>query len=396
MFSVCKPYGHQRKTFKMIKTIITLLLTFYVVAAGASETINIATSYTIESKVLKETRGYSVYLPQDYEQTKAKRFPVLYLLDGEDNLRHTTGTIDFLAYYANIPELIVVAIDSPERYRDFTPTGPQDDNTVGGAGLFLDFVEKELMPHINKTYRNDTFNMIAGHSLGGLLVIHSLQARPHLFQAHFAFSPSLWWDEQLAVNNMAKWLAKTKSMTNYLYINLGDEGERMQAGYRELVALLNKSVPEGFRFKAEHLADETHTTTPVIGQFKALRSLYAKFKIPNSYYPQGMVAIDQYYQALGGDFGYEIKPSETVINNLAHYYMGYAKKPKLAIEAFKRNVKDFADSGRAHANLAVGYESDGQIDKAIESFETALKLLSESHESYVETKNNRDRLTEKL
>jgi tetratricopeptide (TPR) repeat protein len=289
----------------------------------------------------------------------------------------------------------VVAIDSPERYRDFTPTGPEDDNTVGGAAPFLDFIEKELMPHINKTYRNDKFNMIAGHSLGGLLVIHSLQARPHLFQAHFAFSPSLWWDKQLAINNMAKWLAKTKSMTNYLYINLGDEGERMQAGYNDLVALLNKSVPKGFRFKAEHLSDETHTTTPVIGQFRALRSLYAKWKIPNSYYPQGMAAIDKYYQALSGDFGYDIKVSETVINNLSYYYMSYAKKPKLAVESFERNVKDYPDSGLAHANLEVGYERNGQIDKAIVFFETALTLLSESHESYAETKGNLERLTEK-
>ncbi|NQZ05801.1 MAG: alpha/beta hydrolase [Algicola sp.] len=376
----------------MIKTMITLLLTFYVVAAGAAETINIATAYNIESKVLKETRGYSVYLPDDYEQTKAWRFPVLYVLDGEDNLRHTSGTVDFLGRYNNIPGLIVIAIDSPERYRDFTPSGPEDDNTVGGAGPFLDFVEKELMPHINKTYRSDKFNMIAGHSLGGLLVIHSLQARPHLFQAHFAFSPSLWWDEQLPVNNMVKWLAKTKSTKNYLYLNLGDEGERMQAGYNDLVAALNKSVPDGFRFKAERLSDETHTTTPVIGQFSALRSLYAKWKIPNSYYPQGIVAIDQYYQALSKEFGYEIKTSQTVINNLAYYYMGYAKKPKMAIEAFSRNVQDYPDSGLAHANLAGGYENDGQIDKAIESFDRALKYMRESDASYVETKNNRDRL----
>jgi Tfp pilus assembly protein PilF len=50
----------------------------------------------------------------------------------------------------------------------------------------------------------------------------------------------------------------------------------------------------------------------------------------------------------------------------------------------------------AHANLAAGYESNGQIDKAIASFEAALKLLSESHESYAETKNNLKQLTEKL
>jgi hypothetical protein len=63
----------------MIKIMITLLLTFYVVAAGAAQTIDIATSYTIESKVLGDTRGYSVYLPDTYEQTKAQRFPVLYV-----------------------------------------------------------------------------------------------------------------------------------------------------------------------------------------------------------------------------------------------------------------------------------------------------------------------------
>lgn len=69
--------------------------------------------------------------------------------------------------------------------------------TSGQADRFLDFLEKELIPHIDRNYRTYPHRIIAGWSFGGLLATHALIHRPEIFDAYLAISPSLWWDEEL-------------------------------------------------------------------------------------------------------------------------------------------------------------------------------------------------------
>ena len=66
----------------------------------------------MHSAVLQEDRPYLVYLPQSY-QNKAfapKRYPVLYLLDGDWHFHSASGMVQYLGVAIHIPELIVVAL----------------------------------------------------------------------------------------------------------------------------------------------------------------------------------------------------------------------------------------------------------------------------------------------
>ena len=79
-----------------------------------------------------------------------------------------------------IPEMIIVAITNIDRVRDFTPTkyltnlngssAVDNHKTSGGSEQFLQFIEKELLPEIESTYRTTTFKTLVGISHGGLLV----------------------------------------------------------------------------------------------------------------------------------------------------------------------------------------------------------------------------------
>ncbi len=135
------------------------------------------------------------------------------------------------------PEVIMVAIENTNRLRDFAPTvnldprGPVGQG--GGADKFLDFLEIELIPYIDQNYRTHDFKVISGASIAGLLTIHSLQSRPHLFQAHVAYSPAVWWGDRTTAKKAKAFIAQKTSLNNYLYMNIGEEAGEMRDVYND-------------------------------------------------------------------------------------------------------------------------------------------------------------------
>lgn len=187
----------------------------------------------VESKIMGETRTLLVRTPPGYDQNQS-RYPVVYMTDGPNNFMNTATTAQFLARNHRTPEMIIVAIANTDRTRDLTPTnasvqrpdgGRHHFPTSGGADRFLDFIAGELMPHIDKHYRTEPYKVFAGHSYGGLLVMHAFCNRTELFDAYIASSPSLWWDNQIILGQLEKMLKTKKSLPKTLFVSCGNEGE---------------------------------------------------------------------------------------------------------------------------------------------------------------------------
>lgn len=131
-------------------------------------------------------------------------YPVIYLLD---------GNAYFPAFHAakraqeRLRGAILVAIGYPNdtpldferRAFDLSPPQPAERNTPpqGGQDLFLDFIEKRLMPRVAERFQVDQDQRsLVGHSFGGMFGIYTLFTRPALFQHVVAISPSLWWRDR--------------------------------------------------------------------------------------------------------------------------------------------------------------------------------------------------------
>ena len=177
-------------------------------SARAEEPIIVGSQTSIRSEILDEERPLMISLPAAYRDGES-RFPVLYLLDPSTRFHHTTGTLRTLARIGHLPEMIVVGVENTDRTRDLAPEWTraeiEDDmratvERAGGADRFLQFLEDELIPHVESTYRTSPFRVLVGHSFGGLFVVHTLNQRPELFQALLAISPSLWWDDGAIVD----------------------------------------------------------------------------------------------------------------------------------------------------------------------------------------------------
>ena len=153
-----------------IITLLANISTAYANVRGSS----IADS--LPSKILAEQRELLVHLPNNYQQNTELNYPVLYLLDGQRNFSHAAGTLDLLNQSYMAQEMIIIAIKNTHRTRDLTPTYDESYNEwgiSGGADNFLDFIEQELIPYVNKNYRTNNYKILSGHSFGGLLVVYA-------------------------------------------------------------------------------------------------------------------------------------------------------------------------------------------------------------------------------
>src|SRR5882724_5962098 len=190
-----------------------LLLVPLSVSAQAADPVTIGQVERIKSTVLAEVRTYEVYLPDSYGWAKDRRYPVFYVLDGKTHFVHTAGSVGFLAAQGEIPEMIVVAIASTVRVRDFTQTDwPRMWVGGGGANNFKRFLSAELIPDVERKYRTDGFRVLSGHSAGGQFALYCLTSEPSLFHAYFALSPSLDWDDNLPQRSLEQSFELTRSL----------------------------------------------------------------------------------------------------------------------------------------------------------------------------------------
>ncbi|MDP9009378.1 MAG: alpha/beta hydrolase-fold protein [Pseudomonadota bacterium] len=153
--------------------------------------------FRLESKRIG--RGFHIYvrLPEGYGQEKDKRYPTVYVLDGDVLFPILAPSQLLLNYDARIPEAIVVGIaygsfDPPINKRHFDFSGPAADARAdeGGAPAFEAFLREELIPMIERRYRADpNRRVLFGQSRGGYMVLWSAFTDPDLFWGRIASNP---------------------------------------------------------------------------------------------------------------------------------------------------------------------------------------------------------------
>jgi predicted alpha/beta superfamily hydrolase len=171
------------------------------------------------SEILPDDRAVSVYLPPQYLEQEERRFPVLYLQDGQNLFDGRTSyiagktwnantTADQLAEAGETEPLILVGVANTglRRMAEYTPT--RDFKMGGGEGRsYGRLLIEELKPLIDGKYRTlpeakDTG--VGGSSLGGLISLYLGFAHPHVFGKVAVMSPSLWWDHRSILNAISQ------------------------------------------------------------------------------------------------------------------------------------------------------------------------------------------------
>ena len=233
---------------------------------------------SISSKVLGETRTLNIYLPDGYRNDSIANYPTIYLLDGsaDEDFIHIAGLVQF----ANFPwvnllaKSVVIGIANVDRRRDFTyPTTIEKDKkdypTTGHSQPFIDFLERELQPYIQKKYSNHPSKTIIGQSLGGLLATEILFKKPTLFTHYIIVSPSLWWDNESLLGQKPAFSQPDFGQKTAVFVAVGKEGKVMETDAKRLVDLLRKGSPNSVRTEFHYFADENHATIFHLAVYRA-------------------------------------------------------------------------------------------------------------------------------
>src|SRR5215471_3645362 len=144
----------------MIISAVLLVLSISAAVADKASPLLFGETFTINSKILSETRRINVYLPPAYAETPATRLPVLYMPDGgiAEDFLHIAGLVQVSVGNLTMRPFILVGIENTQRRRDLTgPTTNEEDKKiapkVGGSREFRAFIRNELMPEVKSRYR---------------------------------------------------------------------------------------------------------------------------------------------------------------------------------------------------------------------------------------------------
>ncbi len=219
-------------------------------------------------------RPYDLFisLPENYYTSK-QSYPVLYVLDGW-HFPLMAFLQDNNVYSKRMPPVIIVNIgQSPAsdamalRAQDFSPTPiPQSlGGGGGGAAAFLDFLEHELIPFIDRTYRtNPADRGLLGHSMGGKFALCALEQRPGLFQRIVAASPALFADDPL-IDKDARRALSAMSAPVRLDLSVGSDDELGFANTTTAFAqLLDKLKPKGLDYRFTVYPGENHNSVRLV------------------------------------------------------------------------------------------------------------------------------------
>jgi predicted alpha/beta superfamily hydrolase len=389
--------------FKHITAVVVFIAATSTAVAQPAQ--NVATEYKLQteildSKVLNEKRTITVLLPKSYAATPNKTYPVIYRLDGKENLPLMTSVLARLQEANAAPEVIIVAIENTDRMRDLYPTVNQEPmgpvGIGGGAPKFLSFIKSELMPLIEHKYRTHDFKVIAGASAAGVFVLYALQTEPELFQAHIAYSPAVWWDFGETATSTKAFVSKTKNLNSYLYMNIGEESGLMRQRYDDMRSFISSNTPKGFTFIHDEFANVPHALTAVAGIFNAYQNLFLRMQMPLRAYTGDTSSIADYYQRLSKQYGETTPPPESVIRELGYQFVNRGNLDE-AIKLFKYGITLYPDKPDAYNGLAFGYEQNKMYQASLEQVNKALALSKEGydgHEVYLARKTRLLKLLE--
>ena len=393
--------------FSKLHVRILTLFALLVVAAPAlaqAPPVEVAPErLTVKSAVLGEDRVILVRTPAGYERNQL-RYPVLYMTDGDAHIQHTSGTVSFLARNNRMPEMIVVGITNTDRTRDLTPTHvarrPDNPNarfpTSGGADKFLKFIETELIPQIEAKYRTQSYRALAGHSLGGLFAVHAMTARPELFNAYVAVSPSLQWDNYVMIDNAKSFFKDRKEYNRTLFTTLGNEPGEIGDAFKMFREVLQKQQTKGFAWEAVEMADEDHGSVVLRSHYAGLRKAFDGWQYPRDPSTGAIAgdfkAVEAHYQALSTRLGITLLPPEPLVNQVGYQLLG-ANRMDEAVAAFKWNVEHYPQSANVYDSLGESYERAGKLDLAHPNYEKAVALGKQTNDPNLQIfQNNFDRV----
>ena len=230
---------------------------------------------TIISKYLNEKRAIEIQLPRSYEVEVDKNYPLMIVLDGDYMFNIVSGSVDYLSYWGDIPENLVVGINQIDtRFQDSSVFDNITFTPISSTASFYDFIVNELIPYFSKNYRVSNFKVIVGQERTANFANFFLLKNDPQIRGVISISPKI-------SENMNRYLNENLSKSNskiiYTLSSSKRDFESIFKNVSELTASLDSIENKNLRFESLIFDKENHYILPSVSVPKSIRSTYSMY-----------------------------------------------------------------------------------------------------------------------
>lgn len=254
-----------------------------------------------------------ITFPRNYSSDK--EYKTLYYLDAYWLTEITLGSYTILDLCNYVEDVVFVGISlngtekdwNKQRNMDFTPSKFKNlglleglkklnpDNNIkitfktgggnqlnaestGGANLFLDFLENDIVGFIEKEYPNlNKRRGLLGHSFGGLFGFYTLQNRPELFQDLLLISGSLSWNSfELVEQSKFSKLKKTENEMKLYHCYGAEEVNGTRTSNNDISKIITELELENLNYEFNSFKNTNHHSVLSRAIYDGLLYLYKK------------------------------------------------------------------------------------------------------------------------
>lgn len=332
-----------------------------------------------ESSKLGESRDIKIQLPRNYNAEEEVLYPLVIVLDGDYLFEPVVGNTDYQSYWEDIPNCIVVGVNqSATRNDDFFYADETNFPHAEGANFF-EFLGMELIPYIEDNYMVSDFRIAVGHDMSANFINYYMFKDKPLFRAYVLLSPELAPEMKTFMGEKAPVLDKN---TFYYLATADDDVKRLKTDILALNTTLKGIDNEFFHYRFDDFEDANHYSLVGLGIPKALNQIFSFYKpITKKEYTEKVLEYEgspydyliKKYEDIELFYGFKKKVVENDLRAIAS-----ASKKKNDVESLKQLSKlareEYPDSMISAYYQGMYYEEDGNLKKALNSYQSGLML----------------------
>ena len=334
----------------------------------------------IYSDKLSTEREITIQLPRNYNLDEEKRYPVFIVFDGDYLFEIVSGNVDYMSFWGDIPEAIVVGINQIDsRYNDTSVVDNINFTPISSTANFFEFVSQELIPYINKNYRTTNFRVAVGHERTANFINFFLIKKVPIMNGYIAVSPKY-------TKKMKEYLAQyliSSSQNIYYYLSTSNEDfQSISENVLDFNQRLDSLNNENIHYKFQNLVIPSHYTLPAYTIPYSIEDMFSIYKDINRIEYDSIILkletspvkyLEEKYEKIKNHFGV-IK--EMSINDFIaveqyidekekfHFFKDLAK---LATRKYKETILPSYYMGRF-------YEETGDAEKAMHIYRSAYNM----------------------
>ena len=321
-------------------------------------------------------RELKIQLPRNYNENLEQFYPLIVTLDGDYLFEVVSGNVDYMSYWDDMPDAIVVGVNQESTKEDDLYISDEDYFPIRGGAKFYEFLGAELVPFLIEKYRVGIFKTVVGHGDSANFINFFAFKKDPLFQAYISISPSF---SPFMEDNLFQLISSNKA-SMYYYLSTSEEDFKDN---RKTILNLNTRLKdiklETISYKFDDFKTDNHYSLVANSIPSALNHIFSIYKpISRNEYKNELLEIDyspvkyleNKYRKIKDLFGIE---KQILLNDFRAVNATIVKKKNMDY------YKDLSKLARDNypdtllSNLYIGryYESTGNFRKAIKAYQEA-------------------------